>query len=518
MGLIYARKRKAIPVIRGVTSNLRRAVIPRSGAPLSQSHLYGILRSAMDAIVTIDDRHAIVMFNPAAEQMFGYTASEIVGCPLSRLLPRRFHAAHGQRMTDFSASGAAARRMGNLGSVAACRADGTEFSAEVSISHFSVGAGVYYTAIVRDVTERTRIVEDLRASEQRERTHAKEMQNILFAVPAAVCIAHDKSLGKITENELYKKWFRSDAPVPTTLPFRDTLREAAAGREVRNYQFSDLKPDGTVRHLLGNAITVWGDDLAPSGAICAFVDVTDLKMSEQKVLSVTEKSTAKSDYITQMTHELRTPLGTMLGYAQMLEMVKPAMHPDHMSAIRQILKAGWHLRELINEVQQLSTIDARTVHLPTERVDLDALLNDMHAMIAPLLLEKRITAAFRSAGHTIVNGNLQHCKQVMLNLLSNAIKYNRNGGAIFVSCEPGGAGLARLIVRDTGDGLDAGQLANLFQPFNRLGQETGSEVGTGVGLIVTKRLIEAMGGTIGVKSTRGVGTSFWVNLPVAVTA
>jgi protein-histidine pros-kinase len=511
-----AAAHKPLPSIRDFAARRRGAA-----ALASRAHLDGIVMSAMDAIVSTDDKHDIIVFNRAAEKMFGYAAADILGCPLTRLLPQRFQAAHGPQMQAFSAAGSTARRMGNLGALAACRADGTEFAAEASISQFRVGAGVCYTAIIRDVTERTRILAELQASEERARMHSKEMKNILFAVPAAVCIAHDQELNDITENELYKKWFSPAAPGgPSPLakhPFRDALQEAADGREVRNYQFSDLKPDGTVRHLLGNAITVWGDDMAPTGAICAFVDVTDLKHAESKVLLVTEGSTAKSDYITHMTHELRTPLGTMLGYAQMMELARPALRADQSTALQQILKAGRHLRGLINEVQQLSTIDARAPRVPG-RVDLDSLLDDLRAMITPLLLEKRISAEFGSGGGMVVNGNLQHCKQVMLNLLSNAIKYNRRGGAIFVSTEPFQSETVRIVVRDTGEGLDALQLASLFQPFNRLGQETGSETGTGVGLIVTKRLVESMGGTIGVESSRGLGTSFWVRMPVATRA
>ena len=523
MAPTLARIRTAMPRQARIPVRAKRPAPVTGAAAMNLSQLEGIVMSAMDAIVTIDDRHRIIVFNPAAEKMFGYACADILGSPLEKLLPLRFQAAHGQQMTDFGTSNSIARRMGNLGTIAACRADGTEFSAEASISHFKVGNAVHYTAIVRDVTERTRILEELRASEQRARLHAKEMNNILFAVPAAVCIAHDQSLHDITENELYKKWFHPGAALVRTSPlgraahpFRAALQAAAGGREVRNYQFSDLKPDGSVRHLLGNAITVRDDDMVPSGAICAFIDVTDLKNSELKVLAVTEGSTAKSDYITHMTHELRTPLGTMLGYAQLLEKARPALRPEQASAILQILKAGRHLRELINEVQQLSTIDARAPRMKHEPVDLGGLLEDMQAMIAPLLLEKEISATFNSAGRIVVLGNLQHCRQVMLNLLSNAIKYNRHGGAIHVSCEACPPGMVRVIVRDTGDGLDAAQLVNLFQPFNRLGQESGGEVGTGVGLIVTKRLVESMGGTIGVDSTRGAGTSFWVSMPVAV--
>ncbi|MDQ2819021.1 MAG: PAS domain-containing sensor histidine kinase [Pseudomonadota bacterium] len=481
---------------------------------LDQSRLHGIIDAAMDAIVTIDGQHNIIVFNPAAEQMFGYPSAAILGSPIARLLPQRFRAAHGRQVDDFGAPGAVARRMGSLGTIAACRADGSEFPAEASISHHRVGAHIHYTAIIRDVSERNRIVADLHASEERERLHAQALENILFAVPAAVCIAHDRTLLHTTENDLHRKWFGADMRAAGH-PFRAVLERAANGIDARNVRLSDLNRDGTVRHLLGNAITIWDEMLVPCGAICAFVDVTELALSELNLLSAIAGSSAKSDYITQMTHELRTPLGTMLGYAQLLDMAKTPLLPEQLNAVRQILKAGRHLRELVNEVQQLSTVDALAGRSTPERVPLASLLADMQAMIDPLLLKKQITAQFSCAGDVDIMGNPQHCRQVMLNLLSNAIKYNRDHGAIHVTCEAAPAGTVRIVVRDTGIGLDAGQVAALFQPFNRLGQEAGSEVGTGIGLVVTKRLVEAMGGSIGVDSSAGIGTAFWVSLPGA---
>jgi PAS domain S-box-containing protein len=510
-----------IPVMSKFASRLGFTVtaIDATTAPenLDQSQLSGMITSAMDAIVTVNERREIIVFNPAAEKMFGYASADILGCTLDQLLPMRFRAAHAGQMDGFGTSGAAARRMGSLGSIAACRADGSEFPAEASISQFKVESHAYYTAIIRDVSERTQIIAELRASEERERRHARETRNILFAVPAAVCIAHDPALGNITENDLHKTWFGADS-IPhadTPHPFRDVLQRAALGAEVRNVRFSDLNGDGTVRHLLGNAMPVWDDEMVATGAICAFVDVTELKASELKLLAATAGSTAKSDYITQMTHELRTPLGTMLGYAQLMDTSKPALAAPHALAVKQILKAGWHLRDLIDEVQQLATIDAQS-HKPTrEQVALGVLLEDIGAMITPLLLKKRLVAEFSCIGRVDILGNPQHCRQVLLNLLSNAIKYNRDGGSIHVTCTATSAGMVCVTVRDTGIGLNTAQLAGLFQPFNRLGQEAGAEIGTGVGLVITKRLVEAMGGTIGVDSISGVGTTFRIMLPGA---
>ncbi|MGK5081579.1 sensor histidine kinase, partial [Janthinobacterium sp. HLX7-2] len=267
-----------------------------------------------------------------------------------------------------------------------------------------------------------------------------------------------------------------------------------------------------------NAMPLWDEQGGACGAISAFVDVTELKLSELAMLSVTAGSVAKSDYITHMTHELRTPLGTMLGYAQILEAGTPAPSPAQHSAIMQIIKAGWYRRDLITEVQDLATIEAESASLSCEPVSIDALLQDLLAMIKPLVANAGLRMNLANANGLDILANPVRIKQVMLNLLSNAIKYNRLGGSIDVSCFMDGQAQVRIGVRDTGHGLTPKELASLFQPFNRLGQDRGKEVGTGVGLVVTKKLVESMGGIIGAESEVGCGSLFWFNMPVAMGA
>jgi len=501
-----------------------------------EAQMIGLIESAMDAIVMLDETQSIIVFNPTAEKMFGYPRADILGSPLSKLLPPRFRAAHGEQMHAFGISGSASRRMGSLGSIMAIRADGTEFPAEASISHFDLGNGICYTAIVRDITERMRVDKELHASERRERDRSRELSDLLFAVPAAVCIAHDSLLAEMTSNELHDRWFRGAATGTTKYlgasgdasPEQDSpqdgsailsgeaaLRQAAAGVEIRDYEFKHVQPNGAVRYLFGNATPLLSEQGGACGAISAFVDVTALKLSELALLSVTASSVAKSDYITHMTHELRTPLATMLGYAQILEKSTPAPSSTQLSAIKQIIKAGWYLRDLITEVQALATIEADSAGLSCEPVSIDALLHDVHAMIAPLVSDAGLRVTLVGTTGLAIHANPVRIKQVMLNLLSNAIKYNRLGGSIYVSRVMDGQAQVRIGVRDTGHGLAPKELACLFQPFNRLGQEHGKEVGTGVGLVVTKKLVESMGGTIGVESEIGCGSLFWFSMPVA---
>ena len=499
-----------------------------------ETQIVALIDSSMDAIVMLDASQSIIVFNPTAEKMFGYARVDMIGSPLSILLPPRFRAAHGDQLRTFGISGFASRRMGSLGSILAMRADGTEFPVEASISHFDLGQGICYTAIVRDITERMCAEKELHASERRERERSQELGNLLFAVPAAVCIAHDSLLDELTGNELYDLWFGVEAggtnkPAGTSgdpssaigrlrvgsaiASGEAALRQAAAGAEIRDYEFKHVHPNGTERYLFGNATPLFDEQGTCCGAISAFVDVTELKLSERAMLSVTAGSVAKSDYITHMTHELRTPLSTMLGYAQLLEKNTPTS--TQLPAIRQIIKAGRYLRDLITEVQDLATLEADSAGMSCEPVSIDALLQDVCAMIEPLLSKTSLRVTLEGKDGLKVHANPVRIKQVMLNLLSNAIKYNRLGGRIDVSRFMDGQAQVRIGVRDTGHGLTPKELACLFQPFNRLGQEHGKEVGTGVGLVVTKKLVESMGGIIGAESEVGSGSLFWFCIPVA---
>jgi PAS domain S-box-containing protein len=222
---------------------------------------------------------------------------------------------------------------------------------------------------------------------------------------------------------------------------------------------------------------------------------------------------AKSEFLSNMSHELRTPLNAILGFAQLMKSDVPAPTSTQKTSIDQILQAGWFLLELINEVLDLSLIDSGKVSLSPEPVSLGEVLADCQAMMEPLAQKRGIAMRFPTFGapcFALVDRT--RLRQVLVNLLSNAIKYNRPSGSIVVKCAARPPGRVRLSVIDTGMGLAPEMLAQLFQPFNRLGQEAGLEQGTGIGLVVTKRLVEIMNGTIGVESKFGAGTEFWIEL------
>jgi signal transduction histidine kinase/ActR/RegA family two-component response regulator len=223
---------------------------------------------------------------------------------------------------------------------------------------------------------------------------------------------------------------------------------------------------------------------------------------------------AKSEFMSGMSHELRTPLNAVLGFAQLMESATPSPTPAQKLSIEQILKGGWYLLHLINEILDLAMIESGKLSMSQEAMSLSDVLQDCEVLIQPQAQKRGIRMSFPEADKaSFVHADPTRVKQVIINLLSNAIKYNRIDGAVVVQCAAVSPGRVRVSVRDTGAGLSPSQLDQLYQPFNRLGKEKSGEEGTGVGLVVTKQLVELMGGTVGVESTVGTGTTFWIELP-----
>jgi PAS domain S-box-containing protein len=240
------------------------------------------------------------------------------------------------------------------------------------------------------------------------------------------------------------------------------------------------------------------------------VELTDAKAAAERA------NLAKSDFLSNMSHELRSPLNAILGFAQLLETDATPLTATQKESTGQILQAGWYLLDLINEVLDLALIESGKLLLSLEPMSLDEVLRDCQAMIEPQAQKHGVTLSFQLFDlPCFVRADRTRVKQILINLLSNAIKYNHAGGKVVVAYTKGHSDRVRISVKDTGPGLSSEKLAQLFQPFNRLGQESGAEEGTGIGLVMTKRLVELMGGVIGVESIVDVGSEFWVELIVA---
>ncbi len=306
----------------------------------------------------------------------------------------------------------------------------------------------------------------------------------------------------------------------TILPGFEALAFKASRGIEDIYELTYICKDGS-RFPAIVSITALRDDY--DGIIGYLLIGTDNSVRKQvelelhKAMSIAEKANlAKSDFLSSMSHELRTPLGAILGFAQLMESGNPKPTPSQKRSIDQILKAGWYLLELINEVLDLALIESGKLSLSPEPVSLADVMLECQSMIEPQAQQRGIRVSFPQLEVPLfVEADRTRVKQVLINLLSNAIKYNRADGAVIVDCAVSTPGLVRIRVEDTGDGLSPEEIAQLFQSFNRLGRAGSTEEGTGIGLVVCKRLVELMGGVIGVESTVGKGSTFWIELNLA---
>jgi PAS domain S-box-containing protein len=354
-------------------------------------------------------------------------------------------------------------------------------------------------ATLQAVVEASPDVISILDGEGRVRSMSPAMERIT-GYPAGEAIGHDA--------------FSGDVIHPDDLePFAQAQREVLSGRRER--AVVRLR----VRHVEGHWLTLEAHSrpLAALGGGLLVVsrDVTDQAVKDEELrlakLAAEQANEAKSEYLSRMSHELRTPLNAILGFAQLLEL--DDLHDEQRDNLGHILSGARHLLSLINEVLDIAAIEAGRLTLSLEPVPLADVAAETVSLIRPLADQRNIMVVTPDvACATHVLGDRQRLKQVLLNLLSNAVKYNRDGGSVELACAPGADDRLRISVTDTGLGIPPEALARLFVPFERVGRQSGVE-GTGLGLPLSKRLAEAMGGTLDLTSTAGQGSTFWIELP-----
>jgi PAS domain S-box-containing protein len=296
------------------------------------------------------------------------------------------------------------------------------------------------------------------------------------------------------------------------------IKRVLSEKNVTNYELTASARDGKQTVVSCNATTFYDRERRLQGVFAAARDVTDRKRFElelqetnvelESAKSAAEKANlAKSDFLSSMSHELRSPLNAILGFAQLLESTPPLPTTSQRENIAHILQAGWHLLELINEVLDLAVVESGTLSLSPDPASLAEVMSECQAMLEPQAQQRGISMIFPQCDTPFhLDADRTRVKQVLINLLSNAIKYNRERGTVHVTCTVTSPERIRISVRDTGAGLPPDKMTQLFQPFNRLGQEGSAEQGTGIGLVMSKRVVEQMKGVIGVESTVGVGS------------
>jgi PAS domain S-box-containing protein len=366
-----------------------------------------------------------------------------------------------------------------------------------------------FIVLSRDITARKQAEVDLRIA-----SVAFESQHILMITDATgVILRVNKAFTEITGYSAEETIGQTLYLLHSDLHDADFYRamwETAQRTGTWNGEVRGRGKNGKVYQQWLTISSVKGIDGALTHYVIAYIDITEL--SKAKV-AAEKANRAKTDFISSMSHELRTPLNAILGFAQLLELGPPAPTPIQMTRIKEILSGGWYLLSLINEILDLASIESGKISLSPERVSLQEILLECKTIMEQQAQQRDIKLNFPQLDPLFfVYADRTRLKQVLINLLCNAIKYNHEHGTVEVIYEPKVPKRFRISIKDTGEGLSQEKLAQLFQPFNRLGQEDTAVEGTGIGLVMTKKLIEQMGGCIGVESTVGAGSEFWFEL------
>jgi PAS domain S-box-containing protein len=494
-----------------------------------------ILNSANFSSIATDEKGVIQLFNVGAERMLGYAAAEVVNriTPADISDPREV-IARAQALSDELATPItpgfealvfkASRGIEDIYELTYIRKDGSRFPAIVSVTALRDAQEtiIGYLLIGTDNSARKRIEEQLRWTEESFRLMVESVTDyaIVMLDPEGCVVSWNAGAQRIigySAEEIVNKHlsrFYLDADVESGKPQRDLDVATAEGRcQAEGWR---TRKDGS--RFWANVVTTAIRDQA--GTLRGFAKLTrDLTERRQVEADLTNAKAAaetanlaKSDFLSGMSHELRTPLNAILGFGQLMESDSPPPSPAQKASIEQILHAGWYLLDLINEILDLALIESGKLSLSPEPMSLRDVMLECKTMIEPQATKRGIHMTFPEFdGPYFIDADRTRVKQILINLFSNAIKYNKEDGTVVVGCTASTRDRVRVTVTDSGAGLPPDKLVQLFQPFNRLGQQANIE-GTGIGLVVTKRLVELMGGAIGVKSTVGTGSVFWFEL------
>jgi PAS domain S-box-containing protein len=484
-----------------------------------EAHFRRLIEHASDFVMIVDGAGAITYTAPSVERVLGYTPAEMVG----------------QRPTDLVHAEDVPEVMGTIARLLE-RPDET-FTVQYRIRHKdgrwrwienvantfvrgSVEGGLM--ANCRDITERVEAERALRERDMHFRRLIENASDHVMIVDASAAITYvapavERMLGWTPDEMMGTR--PSDLVHPDDVPqvMRDFAWIIEHPGEPYKSTFRIRHKDGSYRVFenLGRTMSPYG---AQDGVLAFGRDITDRVRAESALERAKEEAEranrAKSEFLSRMSHELRTPMNSILGFAQLL--ARAELPPQQVKSVHHILKAGRHLLNLINEVLEIARIEAGRENFSLEPVALASVMQEAAGLVRPLAQQWRVELREGAMPHgAFVQADRQRLVQVLLNLLSNAIKYNRPGGHVRLSCEPAGDGRWSVRTEDSGRGIAHDRVAQLFTPFARLGAEQTEVEGTGLGLALSQRLCEAMGGALTLEHSDERGSVFRVDLPGA---
>ncbi|HEX4639237.1 MAG TPA: PAS domain S-box protein [Chthoniobacterales bacterium] len=461
------------------------------------------------SILTPDGRYE--RMNEAYAEMMGYRSAELVGMDWMPTVAEKDRQGAMNAYKQMLAAGKSEFE------ACAIRKDGSVFDKHVLMVKRVDADGTLlgHYCFMRDITEHKRAQEALLHAEQKYRAIVENaVEGIFQTTPDGEFVSANPALARICGYDspedlaTHAKNIANDVYVDPAQREEFKQRIEAYGF-VERFEYEIYRKDRTKIWISESARVV--RDAA--GKVLYYEGTVEDITYRKRVEEVERANKAKSEFLSRVSHELRTPLNAILGFGQLLERQKPT--EVQRKRIRHILNAGQHLLGLINEVLDISRIEAGKMQVSLEAVCVADAIAEAIDLMRPLAFDRAIqlSAETNLDASIYVLADRQRFKQVLLNLLTNAVKYTQRDGRVTVSYHTSGSENIRICVADNGPGISSEKLSRLFIPFERLGAEQSNVEGTGLGLALSKRLTDAMHGSMGVESTPGQGSNFWVELP-----
>jgi len=463
-----------------------------------------------------------IEFNDALLTPTGYARDELLNLTYWDITPQDYAADEARQRESLQATG----RFGPY-QKEYIQKDGNRYSVQLNgvLIRDTSGRELIWS-IVEDITGRLQAERALRESQERYQRLVEDIGDkfVIYSHKALtgeltyISSGVEKVFGITKEQAIGRFWDKMINWYPDSLEHAYFVATQIAQGKIEFVQFemSFVHPDGSERTILASAHPA--NDA--SGDLCIegiAEDITERKAAEEALINARQEAEraneAKSRFLSNMSHELRTPLNAILGFSQLLEL--ESSNNPYLKYIKAIKNAGTHLLALINEVLDLARIESGRIDLKLEPVEVLPLIEECLSLVRTQADKREVQMTHAVLPEKVLHTDRVRLKQVILNLISNAVKYNRQGGKVHVETRESEApGYLRIMVIDTGIGIAEQKMGELFQPFNRLDAAKSGIEGTGIGLSITRQIVELMGGTVGVESELGVGSTFWFELPV----